>query len=279
MTDVSRRSRRPDGAPTGGQFATEHRPEAVAIDLDAQREAWRTFDRNGFRAAHVDEFVSDSAYREKWSPEGYTTVRAIRQSDGAVRTFLLPSAEVAAHHGVLFVVDPQSTIDVTDVAEIADPPPVLVADLGFDVTGFAEVDAQSARNEMFDGDPSLAELIEQSGGVTGKMLAPNDNGTAIPVLDLADGASVGVSLPTFKALRAVPDTTSDVARAQIAEYQARAVRKRATAGNRALADAALATALAQRLAAESARARAQAALDERCRQMAQERVATHRRTS
>lgn len=199
---------------------------------------------------HAHEFVStgwgvDS--NGSWVPDGYTVLAARVEATGEEREFLVPREEAIADHRRRdnVVIDPNRHIDVTGIGALGNPPPrvegpkITGEAVGIDYAGLTPSQARRARDELEkrwrfangDGTQTVESLAEHLArvGVVGKEAVAYGNKPGVTYsVEYGGGYVQHLSKAAFDALTGVPDTTTDVGRAEIAERNADVRLARAT---------------------------------------------------
>lgn len=198
------------------------------------RERAKVANKEAFRAAHADEFVTlgngDTNNQQKWIPQGHAVTTARIDATGEERSFLVPSDQVIENNmwGKQVVIDPNRALDVTDVMkagkapEAQDRPPVQGDDFTIDYSALNGRSAEAAAKELNHRfrwqDGSVSTFGERMAEVGVRSKSQTSSGCHV---ELATGGSYTVKKATFDALTSVPDTTTELDRARAARSRAR----------------------------------------------------------
>lgn len=200
-------------------------------------------DKDAYREAHAEDFVTTGGSNPAWCPRGFEVIDAEQRSTGTKRSFVVADGwwrrNGTNRTDTPIVVDPDALVDVTDIEEqyyaevrAGRPedsltPVTSIEELGIDTSGLTEAQADRAHKELNKlyrlpaGDVgSLAEhLVRQ--GARGKSSHWDGEKVAYQVT-LSDSYVRPVSKSTFDALTGLTDHTTEATRARTENGLARA---------------------------------------------------------
>ena len=191
--------------------------EVTLEESSALRDRAEAEERRRFLEGNKDSFVTQGhQMRYDWVPGGYTTIDAVRPSDGKKGTFLVPSEVVKGLNGESIVVDDRF-LDLGDVKKIGvasprvRPEPISgeQVEVSYDGMTYRQHDrAYAAMHKLWRWpDCETMTLIERMRyeGVTHKEHMFGGKSSLQYYIHFADGSMTNISKPAYDALASVPE--------------------------------------------------------------------------